>query len=596
MSYAGKLLRVDLSSGKVSTENLSASLLNGYLGGRGLASKMLYDEIDPAVDALSPQNKLILTTGPLTGSAMPGGSRYMVVAKSPLTNTISCSNSGGYFGPELKYAGYDLIIFEGRAEKPAYLFIKNDHAEIRDAGHLWGKSVAETEDTLLNETIPGAKISSIGPAGEKLVRFAAVMNDKHRAAGRNGVGAVMGSKNLKAVVVKGTGSLKVADPKTMREVALRSLATIKANPMTPMFAAYGTTMAVDVKNSLGQFPTRNHQQTIFEGANKINSAAVNDSVLVRNKACFGCPVACSRVTRVNTPQYAGSGEGPEYETIWAFGAACGVDNIEAITKANYICNEMGMDTISAGATIACAMELAECGYIPQDVLGREVRFGDADAMIELLQKTVSREGFGDILAEGSYRMAQEYGHPELAMAVKMQELPAHGSRGAKGQGLAYATSNRGACHLRGPMFYIESFGMFDQLSPLSTDKKAPWLKILQDQVGVTDSMGLCLFVSHTPEDVYGAFVASTGSKLTPEALNTIGERIYNLERVFNMKAGLTGADDTLPPRLTSEPVPEGPAKGQVVELDQMLPEYYKVRGWDDQGVPTPEKLQQLGIA
>jgi len=595
MSYAGKLLRVDLSSGNISTENLSASLKDEYLGGRGLASKILYDEMNPAADALGPENKLIFATGPLTGTAMPGGSRYMVLAKSPLTGTIACSNSGGYFGPELKYAGYDLLLIEGKAEKPVYINIKNDRVEIKSAEHLWGKSVLETEEALLQETSSEAKIASIGPAGENLVKFAAVMNDKFRAAGRNGVGAVMGSKNLKAVAAKGTNSLKMADPKAMRDIALRCLAGIKANPMTAMFQSYGTSMAVDVKNSLGQFPTRNHHETVFEGAGKINAGAMNE-ILVRNKACFGCPVACGRVTRVNTPQYAGSGEGPEYESIWAFGAACGVDNLEAITKANYICNEMGMDTISAGATIACAMELAENGFIPQDVLGGEVRFGDADAMLELLQKVATREGFGDILAEGSYRMAEEYGHPELSMSVKMQELPAHGSRGAKGQGLAYATSNRGACHLRGPMYYIESFGRYEQLDPLSTEKKAPWLKTLQDQVGITDSMGLCLFVPNEPEDVHAAYVACAGSKLTPDDLNKAGERIYNLERMFNLKAGLSKADDALPPRLTSEPVPEGPAEGQVVELDRMLPEYYHVRGWDENGVPTADKLQELGIS
>ncbi len=570
--------------------------VQSYLGQRGLGTKYLFEEIDPKIDALAPENKLIFATGPLTGTMASTGGRYSVITKGALTGAIACSNSGGYFGPELKYAGYDMIVFESKADKPVYLFIKNDQVEIRDAEHLWGKSVPETEEALLQETSPDAKISSIGPAGEKLVRFAAVMNDKHRAAGRNGVGAVMGSKNLKAVVVRGTNSLKMADTKAMREVSLRTLAAIKASPMTELFQSFGTTMAVDVKNSLGQFPTRNHRETVFEGAGNINSTAVGEKVLVRNKACFGCPVACGRVTKVDTPQYSGSGEGPEYETIWSFGAACGVDDIEVITQANYICNEMGMDTISAGATIACAMELAEEGHISEDVVGRELRFGDAEAMLELLQKIVDREGFGDILAEGSYRMAQEYGHPELAMTAKMQELPAHGSRGAKGQGLAYATSNRGGCHLRGPMYYIESFGRFEQLDALSTEKKAPWLKTLQDQVGITDSMGLCLFVPHEPEDVYAAYVADTGSKLSPEDLNRVGERIHNLERVFNLKAGLTGADDALPPRITSEPVPdEGPAKGQVVELDQMLPEYYDGRGWDAKGVPTKEKLKELGL-
>ncbi len=604
--WFGQVLRVDLTNAKTTVENVDPQVAKDFIGGRGWAIKYLYDEVDPSVDPLAAENKLIFATGPLTATLAPTGNRYMVVTKSPLSGALSCSNSGGRFPTELKRTGFDLIIFEGRAPQPVYLWINDDQVEIRPAGHLWGRTVPETEEALLSETDPKARVASIGPAGERLVKIAAIMNDKHRAAARSGVGAVMGGKNLKAVVVRGTREPALADPEGMQALC-RALQTQVGGDAKKGSALreYGTAYVPPVTNELGILPTRNFQSGVFEGVDGINGHVLKEKYLVRAKPCYRCPIACGRETQVDDPPYAGEGEGPEYETIASLGSACGIDNLAAVAKANYLCNELGLDTISTGVTIACAIELYERGILPVSDVGRPLRFGDGDAVIALVQQTAYREGFGDLLAEGSYRLATRYGHPEFSITAKKLEFPGYDPRGAKGMGLLYATSNIGASHMAGDIAYSEVFGVPQRLDPLTTEDKPRLVMRFEDAFAIIDAAGLCVFLSVRylfdpdvnlwPTRLTQLMNYATGAGYTPETLLEAGERVFNLERLFLLKAGLTGDDDTLPRRMLEEPMPEGPAQGHVAELDRMLPEFYRLRGWDEKGIPTRERLAALGL-
>ncbi|SKC84811.1 aldehyde ferredoxin oxidoreductase family protein [Maledivibacter halophilus] len=597
--WAGKLLRVNLTDGTIKKENLNMKDANLYLGARGLGSKILMDEVDPKIDAFNPGNKLIFMAGPLTGTLAACPGRYEVVAKAPLTGTIGASNSGGHFGPELKFAGYDGIIFEGKSEKPVYLYINDEKVELKSASHLWGKTVPATTDELLKETMEDVRVACIGPAGEKKVLFATVMNDKNRAAGRSGLGAVMGSKNLKAVVVRGTNSVKVAKKEEFIEACRDARKKIKEHPVTGEgLAAYGTEVLVNILNEIQSLPTRNWRDGgYFEDADDTSGETLTEKYLVRNKGCFGCSIGCGRITKIEEGPFKGFGEGPEYEAGWSYGANCGVNDLAAISKANFICNELGLDPITMGATIACGMEMYERGILSKEELGRELVFGDAQAIVDFTKMTAMREDFGDIMAEGSYRMAEKYGYPELSMSVKKQEMPAYDARGVQGMGLEYATSNRGGCHVRGYLTSPEVLGIPEKLDPLVTTDKAAWLKTFQDLTGVIDSAGICLFTSFAiglPE-ISSMLRSALGLDYSDEEILKIGERIWNLEKIFNMKAGFTAKDDKLPTRLLNEPLTSGPAKGKVVELDTMLKEYYQIRGWDEGGVPTEEKLEELSI-
>ncbi|MBI4186402.1 MAG: aldehyde ferredoxin oxidoreductase family protein [Chloroflexi bacterium] len=598
-----RIIRVDLTSGKVSVEGLNLKLASEYIGGRGLGAKYLYDEIDPLrVDPLSPENKLIFAPGVATGTRALGSSRYEVMTKSPLTGAIANSSSGGFWGPELKFAGYDMVIFEGKAAGPVYLWVGDDKVELRPAGHLWGKDSNQTQDIIRGETDAKAKVACIGPAGERLVKFAAIMNDEGRAAGRSGVGAVMGSKNLKAVAVRGSKKVPVADEKKLREIVEKAWADV---PKPGMLTTYGTPGAVAYVQEAGVFPTRNWQTGVFDGASKIDGEAVN-RMLVRRSPCYRCPVACGRITRIADGPYAGEGAGPEYETICSLGSNCGIDNLAAITKANYLCNELGMDTMGCGHTIACAMELFERGFLSQEDVGMRLNFGNAEVMVKLVEMIGHREGFGDILAEGSYRLAEKYGHPELSMSIKKQEIPGYDLRGASGEGLGYVTSCIGADHVRGHLANLEVFGVDkdrlgkDKPAPdrFATQGKAAMLIGLQNESAVSDSMGICNFLSAYKvgvRNILSQLEAITGVEYGLDGFRKVGERVWNLERLFDLKAGLTGADDGAPSRFLKEPMPEGPAKGHVFKLGEMLPEYYRLRGWDSQGRPTEQKLKELGL-
>jgi aldehyde:ferredoxin oxidoreductase len=609
--WVGKILRVDLTRQKASVEPLDEAIAQKYIGGRGLGIHYLINEIDPAIDPLSKENKLIMATGPLTGTGTLAAGRYMVVTKAPLTGAIANSNSGGMFPAELKFAGYDMIIFEGKAPKPVYLWIHNDEVEIRPADTLWGLSTHDTTDAIVNATHPETKVSCIGPGGENLVKYACIINDKGRAAGRSGVGAVMGSKNLKAVAVRGTKGVTVADPMGFRDAILAAQKEFKDPYMSQTLAKYGTADVVEFSNEVGLLPTRNSQFGTFEHASRISGALLAEKYNLRGarktKACFSCPLACGRVTRVADGEFKGQGEGPEYETMGAFGSCCGVDNLEAVIKANYICNEMGLDTITAGATIACAMEMFEKGILSEEEIGMKLNFGDARAMVKLVEQAAKREGFGDVLAEGSYRMAEKYGHPELSMSSKKQEFPSYDPRGGQGFALAYATSNRGGCHIRQEVHCLEFFGVAllgiietgGAIDRFSTEGKPEVVKKIQDYYCMIDSSGICNFIIiGSPDPNVFIKLIETGTGIEFGGLDGFlktGERIFNLEKLFNLRAGLTAEDDTLPTRMLEEPMPEGPGKGHVVHLADMLPEYYSVRGWSAEGIPSDDKLSELGI-
>ncbi len=597
-AYAGKVLRVDLTRQSIREEPLNPELARAFIGGRGLATKTFRDEVDPQTDPLAPENKLIVATGPLTGTAATCGGRFMVITKGALTGAIACSNAGGSFGPELKYAGYDMIVLEGAAAEPVILVVDDDAVELRSAGHLWGKNVHQTEDALHEELGRDFKCLSIGPAGERQVRFAAIMTDKHRAAGRSGVGAVMGSKNLKAVAVRGTGGVTVADPQGFRTACLDALEKLKAGEITGTgLPQLGTAILVNIINENGIFPVRNFQRAQFEPAQQISGETLAEQILVRARACVGCPIACGRVTAVENGPFRGRGEGPEYETIWAFGADVGVSDLGAVTKANYICNELGMDTISAGATIACAMELFETGALPEKEVGRQLRFGDAEVLVDMVTKMGHREGFGNVLAEGAARVAEKYGRPDLFMGAKKQEFPAYDPRGVFGMGLQYATSNRGGCHVRGYLIAPEILGVPEKADPHTLEGKAALDIAFQDLTAALDSSGVCLFITleiGAPE-LLAMLKPATGFDYDMDEMMQAGERIWNLEKLFNLRAGFSKKDDTLPPRLLRDPMPAGPAKGKTVPLDEMLSEYYRLRGWDDEGRPGKKKLAALGL-
>ncbi|HSD60108.1 MAG TPA: aldehyde ferredoxin oxidoreductase family protein [Burkholderiales bacterium] len=616
MAWHRKILRVNLTKGTCVAEPMNMTWANDYLGQRGLATKYFCEEVDPKVDPLSPENKLIMATGPLTGTMASTGGRYSVITKGPLTGAIACSNSGGYFGAEMRFAGWDMIIFEGKSPKPVYLFVENDKAQLLPAeDFIWGKTTWYTEEAIKKRhQDPLIRVSSIGRAGEAGVLYACIVNDLHRAAGRSGVGTVMGSKNLKAVALRGTqGVGNIANPKEFMKVTFEKKKVLADNPVTGQgLPKFGTQVLMNVINEIGALPTRNHREVQFEGASKISGEAMHEkrptdgkTNLVTNQACFGCTIACGRISKLdethftveNKPEYWGASGGLEYENAWSLGASNGVDDLEAITFVNFRCNEDGMDPISFGATVSAVMELYEMGVLTKEQVGVEAPFGSAKALVEMTDMTLLSKGFGKEIGLGSKRLCEKYGHPELSMSVKGQEFPAYDSRGIQGMGLTYATSNRGACHLRSYTVASEVLGIPVKTDPLASEGKAGLVKAFQDATAVFDASGLCIFTSFawTLADIQPQIQAACEGDWSMEKLNLMGERIWNMERQFNLKAGLTAKDDTLPPRLLKEAAKTGPAKGKVNELGKMLPEYYELRGWTKDGVPTPETAKRLGL-
>jgi len=616
--YAGRLLRVDLGTGTVSEDALDAGMARKHLGGRGFGARILFDEVPKGADPLGPENRLVFAAGPLAGTYAPGSGRYAVCAKSPLTGVFGEAYAGGFFAHELKYAGFDGIVVSGKAAEPVYLHVRNGKAEIRSAARLRGKETLETE-TLLREELcdPEYRIVSIGLGGENLVRFACVMNDTDRAAGRTGLGAVMGSKNLKAIAVRGTGAVAVADPKAFREHALADLAKIRSHGwLGDSLPKLGTAGGVEGLSAMGILPTHNWDTGSYAHADRISGTAMAGSILIGHRACQSCPVGCTRVVRVDGGPFAGARAaygGPEYETVAAFGSLCMNSNIEAIALINQKCNAYGLDTISAGTVVAFAMDCVEKGIIGEKEIGFRLSWGDAHAMVRLIDAIARREGIGALLAEGTREAARKLGGeaPELAVEVKGLELGMHESRGKKGLGISYATAPRGADHMEG--FHDTAFASADAMPELgiveAMDRfalagKARAVARVEDYTSFVNSLPICSFMSltvagiHNTGELTGMLAAATGWKdIGLEEELAIGERNYVLARAFTMRESGGQAVDRLPFKITQS-MPEGATKGQKIsaeELKSALAEYYQVRGWSEDGRPTAKKLRELGL-
>ncbi len=617
--YAGKWLNVDLSSGRIESHELDPGLAETYLGGNGFGVKTLWEKVGPEMDPLSPENLLIFATGPLCGTAIPTAGRFEVVAKSPLTGIYGDSNAGGFFGPELKFAGWDFIIFSSRADYPAYLHIQDDFVELRDASQLWGLTTHQTEDAIRQaEGDKGIKTATIGPAGENLVRFAGIQVTSQRSAARCGLGAVMGSKNLKAIAVRGFRKVPIAHPDKFRRLAREFNGRVRANPVYNGLHSYGTPGITALMDALGRFPTKNFQMGSFEQVDQIDADALEARVFVRHMGCYGCSVACDKLYRIPDGPYAGTElHSVEYETLNSLGAAIMNPDLDSILYANQLCDALGLDSISSGRVIAFTMELWEKGILtPADTGGLTLEWGNVETMLKLVEMIAYRQGFGDLLAEGVRRAARTIGRgaEEYAMHVKGMEIPGQDGRAQRSMGLAHVTSTRGADHLKAFPTIDEAGNLEDvrrrygeqylpeMADPLATKHKPMLVKDGEDFGAVVDSVGLCKTGSSFAlaalywRDIATALELATGMELPVEQLKEIGERIYNLQRCYDVWHGIGRSDDVLPERFSQEPSPSGNARGHVIDVEPMLDEYYRLRGWDGTtGWPTAATLHRLGL-
>lgn len=613
-----RLLRVNLSSGKITVEKLDEDTIKTFIGGKCLGAKILFEELEPGIDPLSPENKLIFATGPLTGAPFPGNSRYVVMGKSPLTGGWGESHAAGHFGPELKYAGFDALIVEGKADKPVYIWVRDGDAEIRDAGKLWGRVIGEVQEEIRRELGDNkARVAAIGPGAENLVRYASIISDLHCAAGRCGLGTVMASKKLKAVAVRGHSKVSIADEEKFRSLLKRAREEAMAGWGQGLYD-YGTDGGLADLNNTGRLPTKAFMKCTFDGADKINGETMSKTILKDRATCLACPDAHYRIVEVKgkyatDPAYGG----PEYETCASFGSLLMNDSLEVIAKANELCNKYTIDTISTGVCIAFAIECYEKGLITkEDTGGLELKWGDGDTIIGLIHKIANRKDIGDILAEGVKRAAEKIGGGSEAWAlhVKGMELPMHEPRGKKGMGLTYATSDRGATHLQ--VYHDDSFsseaglapeiGVDSTLVPQSWTETGPrkvkLVKIIEDLMSLYNSLTICRFTFYPAGIKINTFMeifkSVTGWDATPMELLAVGERSVNLTRAFNAREGFTRKDDTLPRRVM-EPLKEGMLKGEAFPpevLESMLDLYYEYRGWDkERGWPTKGKLEELGL-
>jgi aldehyde:ferredoxin oxidoreductase len=597
--YQGKYLRINLTNQTIEEEKIDSEWQRKFLGGRGLAARFYYAEIANHIEPFSSDNKLILFTGPLTGTSGPATTKIGLATKSPETRQYLCSNGGGFFGPHLKKSGYDGLIIEGKATKPVYILIEDNQIKIEKGENLWGKTTKEVNKILKEKVGREDQVLSCGPAAEHRVRLSCIQIGE-RSLGRGGAGAVMASKNLKAIAVKGTGEIAVSEPNKFKEVAKEATAYVRKTKAS--HTEYGTAQYTAIMNELGCYPTRNFQTGVFEGINTITAEYMKKNFFIKNQACFHCPVACSQLCEVKEGPFKGAKSDPEYESIGTLGGVCGVSDFAAIIKANEICDELGIDTMSVGVIIGFAMELFERGYLTKkDTGGLELKFGNGMAMVKMIEKIANREDIGDLLAEGMLGIAEKM--PEMQkymMQVKGLPLAAYDPRGFFGNALTYGTSSRGACHNVGGWSIRDELlsGEYDRFA---VKGKGKLIKSIQDVRGYIDSLGICTVVrsgyGFTDKPHGKVLEYLTGYDFTPE-LMTIGERVYNLERLIINREGRFRKDDLIPERFRTEKMPEGQAKGRVVSdeiYNTMLDEYYEVRGWDKEGRPTKERLHKLNL-
>jgi len=604
LGYAGRILHVDLSSGKTWTEPLKEELAKKYIGGIGLGMRLYLDHSKPGLDPFSPENPLVLTTGPLSGSMVPtGGNGHAFVSKSPQTFGVGEAKAHGHFGTELKRAGYDGVIFYGKAEKPTYLWIDDDAIQLMDAKHLWGKTPQETEDAIRKELKDYyIRVACIGVAGEKLVRIACVMNDKSRACGRTGLGAVMGSKNLKAIAVRGSKDIAIPNKDRLLELVKQQHERMKG-PAARKYRTLGTPENVLVLNALGAMPTDNFTGAVFHGADKISGEYLNERFVAKIIGCSSCAMRCEHITVVPEGPYKGTTTRIEYEPLWAMGPNCGVGNLDAILKGMDLSNQYGVDAISIGGIISFAMDLYKNGIISKDEAGLELNFGNHEAVLEMIKRVSMREGFGDILAEGAKIAAEKIGKDaaKYAVHIKGVEMTGYDIRGLKTAALGYAVSFRGADHNRHGAYGPDVAGKVNRFK--AEKGRGKLVKETEDLYTIIDSIIVCKFSRGTYfkgfEDLAALYSAVTGIEMNSEELRVAGERINNLGRLINIREGLTRKDDHLPWKVMNVPIPdEGPSKGSFVsqeDLDLLLDDYYEVRGWNKEGIPALEKLNELGM-
>jgi len=602
--YSGKILFVDLSRRSFTRTILKEELAKKFIGGTGLGIKLLIDNCPPGTDPLSPENPLILVTGPTVGTMTPtGGNGHAFLAKSPLTNGLGQSLSHGHFGTELKRAGYDAIVIKGRSENPVYLWIDDDNRNLIDAEHLMGKSTYETELAIKEEIGDfSIRVASIGVGGEKLVKYACIMNERHRAAGRTGLGTVMGFKNLKAIAIRGTNCVEVGKPEEFEKFA-KNLTEIAKGPATEKYRTLGTPLNVLVQNSLSALPTRNFTSATFEGAEKVSGERLSDEFIKKTIGCSSCPILCEHLARVDEGPYKGALTRVEFEPLWALGPNCGIDRLDAIVKAMELTNDYGIDSISTGVSISFAMDCYEHGILTKkNTDGLELNFGNYKAMLELVKKIAFRQGIGDILAEGTKKAAEKIGNgaEKYANHIKGLEMTGYDLRGLKTAALGFAVSFRGACHNRHGGYAYDLKGEVDRFS---AKNKGELIKRMEDWYTIIDSLIICKFSRGLYKDEFNdsakLYSLVTGIEITGEDMKRIGERITNIARIFNIREGLRRKDDHLPQKIMTVPIPdEGIAKGSYVsqeELNELLDDYYRVRGWSIDGIPTTTKLQELGL-
>ena len=599
--YMGKILRIDLTHEKIEVESIDSTIARSYIGGRGLGAYLAYKEISPNVDPFSKDSSIYFITGPLQGTLTPFAPKFIIMNKSTLSGALSRSVcGGGGFGPELKYAGFDAVVVKGKAKNPVYIFIDNDKVEIKNAEKYWGLTTSETQNQIKNDlNDKSISVVPIGPAGENLVRFASVIVNS-RAAGRGGTGAAMGSKKLKAIAVRGTKSVWVADIQEFQKLVEESYKRTRENPAVAKRIELGTPGTVAVTYSEGILPIMNFSQSTFEGINGLMPETVKETLYIHNESCFGCPLPCGKAGFIKDGPYKGTVlPGPEFETIGLLGSNCGISDIRAVAQANFLCNELGIDTLSTGSVIAFTTECYRKGLITEkDTDGLKLKFGDPEIVMELILKIANRQGFGNLLAEGTKRVSETIGQDshKFAMHSKGQDFAAYEPRALVGMGLMYATATPGANHSYGPTLTGERVNLKD----MRTSKgKAKLARNEQNKYCLQDSMIFCSFSRFGMDDELRLRFANavTGWGYSDDEVTLIADRIYTLERLFNIREGFSKADDSLPLRCLNEPLPDGPARGNTVPLAPMLKEYYEQRGWSqDSGFPEKRTIERLGLS